>query len=109
MKDNYSSLICVNNYPTRCNNIQFIYTCNCSTCFVWYFHLSSGVHITVSTVPGIIETVNATCERGWTVTAIPVQPRSQQLAVTVSIIPGTVDTVIRAPDYGWRYHPKRVE
>jgi len=29
---------------------------NCSTCFRWYFHTSSGAHITVSTVSIIIET-----------------------------------------------------
>ena len=34
---------------------------NCSTCFVWYLHPSSGAHVTVSTVSGIIETVTAAC------------------------------------------------
>jgi len=34
---------------------------NCSTCFGWYLHPSSGAHITVITVSGIIETVTATC------------------------------------------------
>ena len=35
---------------------------NCCTCFVWYFHTSSGAHITVSTTAsGIIETDTATC------------------------------------------------
>ena len=34
---------------------------NCSTCFGWYIHRSSGAHIIVSTVSGIIETVTATC------------------------------------------------
>jgi len=58
---------------------------NCSTCFGWYLHPSSGAHITVSTVSGIIETVAATC---------PIQSRSRQVAVTVSIMPDTVDTVI---------------
>jgi len=39
---------------------------NCSTCFGWYLHPSSGAHVTVSTASGIIETVTATCrERGW--------------------------------------------
>ena len=33
---------------------------NCSTCFGWYIHRSSGAHIIVSTVSGIIETVTAT-------------------------------------------------
>ena len=57
---------------------------NCSTCFGWYFHPSSGVYNTVSTVSGITETVTATCrERG-----------SRQVAVTVSVMPDTVDTVL---------------
>jgi len=34
---------------------------NCSTCFGWYLHPSSGAHVTVSTVSGITETVTATC------------------------------------------------
>jgi len=39
---------------------------NCSTCFGWYLHPSSGAHVTVSTVSGTIETVTATCrERDW--------------------------------------------
>ena len=58
---------------------------NCSTCFGWYLHPSSGAHMTVSTVSGIIETVTATYrERDW----------MGQVAVTVSIMPDTVDTVI---------------
>jgi len=57
---------------------------NCSTCFGWYLNPSSGAHITVSTVSGIIETVTATCrERDWMGTAVP--------------------------DEGFRYHPKHVE
>jgi hypothetical protein len=67
---------------------------NCSTCFGWYFHPSSGVYNTVSTVSGITETVTATCrERGWAGTGVPAQPRSRQVAVTVSVMPDTVDTV----------------
>ena len=34
---------------------------NCSTCFEWYLHPSSGAHIAVSTVFVIIQTVTATC------------------------------------------------
>jgi len=48
---------------------------NCSTCFGWYLHPSSGAHITVYTVSGIDVTVTATCcERDWTV---PVEPHSR--------------------------------
>ena len=34
---------------------------NCSTCFGWYHHSSSGAHTTVSTVSGICHTLTATC------------------------------------------------
>jgi hypothetical protein len=34
---------------------------NCSTCFGWYFHLSSGAHTTVSTATVICHTVTASC------------------------------------------------
>jgi hypothetical protein len=34
---------------------------NCSTCFAWYFHPSSGAHTTVSTTFGICHTVTAIC------------------------------------------------
>jgi hypothetical protein len=34
---------------------------NCSTCFGWYFHPSSGAHPTVSTASGISHTVTAIC------------------------------------------------
>jgi len=58
------------------------------------FYPSSGAHDTVSTVSGTNETCTATCcERGWTGNAVPVQPRSQQVAVQVSLMPDTVDTV----------------
>jgi hypothetical protein len=38
---------------------------NCSTCFGWYFHPSSGAHTPVSTASGICHTV----------TAVPTLPR----------------------------------
>ena len=34
---------------------------NCSTCFRWYLHPSSGAHTTVFTVSGTCQTVTATC------------------------------------------------
>jgi hypothetical protein len=34
---------------------------NCSTCFGWYFHPSSGAQTAVSTASGICQTVTATC------------------------------------------------
>jgi hypothetical protein len=36
---------------------------NCSTCFGWYLHPSSGVHTTVPTASGICHTVNAVPSR----------------------------------------------
>jgi membrane associated rhomboid family serine protease len=39
----------------------FILSGNCSTCFGWYFHPSSGAHSTVSTASGICHTVTAIC------------------------------------------------
>ena len=50
-----------NIYPTRCNVTQFILSGNCSTCFGWYHHPSSGAQTTVSTTSGISHTVTATC------------------------------------------------
>ena len=73
---------------------------NCSTCFGWYIHPSSGANVTVSTAPGISKTVTATCrERDLTGTAAPGQ----------LLMPGAVDTLTLVPDDGWRYHPKLVE
>jgi len=43
------------------NVTQFIVSGNCSTCFRWYLHPSSGAHKTVSTASGICHTVTATC------------------------------------------------
>ena len=40
---------------------SFFISGNCSTCFGWYFHPSSGVHTTVSTASGICHTVTAIC------------------------------------------------
>ena len=70
---------------------------NCSTCFGWYLHPSSGAHTTVSTASGTCQTVTATCRyRG-------------EVGTTAWQVPNTVDTVACARDDGWRYHPKHVE
>jgi len=50
-----------NIYPTRCNIPQFILSGNCSTCFRWYHHPSSGAQTTVSTASGICHTVIVIC------------------------------------------------
>jgi hypothetical protein len=39
----------------------YLYLQNYSTCFGWYFHPSSGAHITVSTASVICHTVTAIC------------------------------------------------
>ena len=38
---------------------QFVLSGNCSTCFGWYHHPSSGAQTTVSTASGICYTVTA--------------------------------------------------
>jgi hypothetical protein len=50
-----------NIYPTRCNFTQFVLSENCSTCFGWYLHPSSGAQTTVSTASRICHTVTVTC------------------------------------------------
>jgi len=50
-----------NIYSKRCNVTQFILCGNCSICFGWYFHPSSGAQIIVSTESGICHTVTVTC------------------------------------------------
>jgi len=57
----YISLDYSNIYPTRCNFTQFILSGNCSTCFGWYHHPSSGAQTTVSTACDISHTVTAIC------------------------------------------------
>jgi len=81
---------CVNNYPTRCNNIQFIYICK----LLYMFRVVSPPIIRSSY--HCIYSICATC-------------RERQVAVTVLLMPDTVHTVTWAPDDGWRYHPKHVE
>ena len=79
---------------------------NCSTCFGWYFHPSSGAQTTVSTASGISHAVTVICRyRGGAGTL----SRWRQITVTVWKIPDAVDTVVCAPEDGWRYHPKHVE
>jgi hypothetical protein len=99
---------------------------NCSTCFGWYFHPSSGAHTTVCTASGICHAVTAICRyRGgvgtglsvlWvahathiTLKPVPTLPRQRQIALTVLQIPDAVHTVVCAPYNVWKYHPKHVE
>jgi hypothetical protein len=65
---------------------------NCSTCFGWYFHLSSEAHTTVSTASDICHAVTAICRyRGRDGTGL------------------SVLWVAYTPDDRWKYHPKHVE
>ena len=130
-------VICVNNCPTRCNNIQFIYICKLLYMFqvvapsvirsshhciysIWHYwdnycYLSwTSLHVS-----GVISThhqelISLHLEylallRPLLLPVVNVTGSSRQVAVMVSVMPDTVDTVIWAPDDGWRYHPKHVE
>jgi len=46
-----------NNYPTRCNRVQFILICQLPNMFRVVFHQSSGAHNTVSTVCALMRPV----------------------------------------------------
>jgi len=76
---------------------------NCSTCFGWYLHPSSGAHTTVSTASGISHAIATTCRYRGKVGRVPTLARWRQVAATVWLIPDAVDTVVCAPDDGWRY------
>jgi hypothetical protein len=76
---------------------------NCSTCFGWHFHPSSGVHATVSTASVICHTVTAICRyRGRVGTGLSVLWVAWQ-------IPDAEVTVACTPDDGWKCLPKHVE
>jgi hypothetical protein len=72
---------------------------NCSTCFGWYLHPSSGAH---TTIHSIWDLSHRYCY-------LPLSWKIWKVAVTVWQIPDAVDTVACALDDGWRYHPKHVE
>src|SRR5215475_13887992 len=81
---------------------------NCSTCFGWYFHPSSGAHTTVSTASGICHNVTAICRyRGRVGTGLSVLWVAYATHSTLK--PDAVDTVVCSLDDGWKYHPKHVE
>ena len=64
---------------------------NCSTCFGWYLHPSSGAHTTVSTASGTCQTRTATCHYSG---------REQYVFDKYQMC---------APDDGWIYRSKHVE
>ena len=82
-----------NIYPTRCNVTPFILSGNCSTCFGWYHHPSSGAQTTVSTASGICHTITATCRY------------RRRVGTGLSVPWVAYATVVCTPDDGWWYHP----
>jgi hypothetical protein len=74
---------------------------NCSACFGWYHHPTSGMQTTLSTASGICHTVTAICRY--------LGRAGTGLSVLWRRTPDAVDTVVCAPDDGWRYHQKHVE
>jgi hypothetical protein len=76
---------------------------NCSTCFGWHFHSSSGAHTTVSTASGICHTVTAIFRyRGRVGTSLSV--------LWVAYATNTrCCKIVCAPDDGWKCHPKHIE
>jgi hypothetical protein len=84
---------------------------NCSTCFGWYLHSSSGAHklylqqlvfVTPLLLPAAI------------VEELELQSSSNSSIITASSSNGVTNTrccsySLCAPDDGWRYHPKHVE
>jgi hypothetical protein len=101
--------IYINNCPTRCKNIQFIYICK----LLYMFRVATPLIIRSSY--HYIYSIwyywdrTATClERDWIGTVS--QPDTFQTgSSTVSVMPDTADTVIWAPDDECSYHWKRVE
>jgi hypothetical protein len=74
---------------------------NCSTCFEWYLHPSSGAHTTIYSIWYLL---HRSCY-------LPLSNSSTTAAGSSNgvTIPDAVDTVVCAPDDGWWYHPKHVE
>jgi hypothetical protein len=79
---------------------------NCSTRFGWYLHPSSGAHTTLSTAPGICQTVTATCCYIYFLFSYPYKlPVLSNLYPTICnvtqfIISGNCSTC-----FGWYHHP----
>ena len=105
-------MICLeysNIYPTRCNFTQFILSGNCSTCFRWCLHPSSGVlqlylqHLVFVTPLLLPAAIAAGSSNGL---------------LPAAIAAGSSNGVTNrrccryscsAPDDGWRHHLKHVE
>jgi hypothetical protein len=83
---------------------------NCCTCFVSYFHPSSGAHTTVSTASGICHTVTAICRnRGRVGTGLSVLWVAYATHSTCSCV--SIRTWVSLPTvtfFLWRCDPTRV-
>jgi hypothetical protein len=108
------------------NVTHFILSGNCSTCFGWYNHPSSGAQTTVSTASGYLshrycylplscKSWNRfECAGGGARHPQHTQTRSNSSTIAADSSNGVTNTrscrrVVCAPDEGWKYHPKYVE
>jgi len=57
----FKGLILLRNISNKMKITQFILSGNCSACFGWYHHPSSGAQTAVSTASVICHTVTAIC------------------------------------------------
>jgi hypothetical protein len=88
-------LLNVYNCPTRWDYIQFYYiSVNCSTCFGWYLHPSSGAHVNCNY--NIWHRSNSICYRplSWrSRNGVPTPSCQRTVANTVRPVPDDVITV----------------
>jgi hypothetical protein len=106
----------------------YLFLENCSTCFGWYLHPSSGAHTTIFTICGtcLPLLLPALLWESWSwpecgvgiekqIGTVPI-PHSGSNSSTIEAcsnngqqVPDIVNTVVCAPDDGWRYRPKHVD
>jgi len=106
------SQFCVNKCPPRCKCTQFIISVNCSTCFGWSLHPSSGAQTTVSAASGTSQPLLLTVIIVEVLRLTQTSLNSSTIKTSSNngwLVPDAVDTVVCAPDDGWRDHPKHVE
>jgi len=82
---------------------------NCSTCFGWYLHTSSGAHTAVFTVSGTCQTLLLPAAIVEELELVWVWFGSYTDLFWCGCWPDTANTAVCAPDDVWRYHPKHVE
>ena len=90
-----ASWIKISNCPTRCDYMQFYYfSASSSTCFGWYPHPSSGVHVNCNY--NIWHWSNLICYcplTWWSGHSVPTPPRQRTVANTVRTVPDVVITI----------------